>query len=475
MRKDQSPRFAADRRRALRQLAGMGALGLVPSLASVVSRNARAAGPTKAMVCVFLFGGNDGNNLVVPTDTAGYGRYLASRGGVVGTPGNGALALPAAGSAGGVLPLNGIGYGLHPAMPEMQALWNSGNVALLFNVGTLVQPITLAQYLANSGNAAMVPGNLFSHIDQQQQMQMTSLPISGTTGWAGRMADQISTAGTDMPVGVSAAGNALFLAGASSVPIVVPQSGSLVYSGFNGTAVSNARLAALQSMFGSGGATMISSLGAVQADAIAKANLLSPVLSGTSPLAGYFPANSSNTLSPLSQQLLQVARLIQAAGAGTIHAPAQQIYFVDLQGFDTHSDQLNRQAPLLAELSSSLAGFYNAMVAISQQNNVIAFTLSDFSRTLKPASGGGSDHAWGSHHLVVGGAGAVKSGLYGSFPDLTLAGASDVSTEGRWLPGASIDQYGATLGKWLGLSSAQLTAALPNLGNFPTADLGFLV
>ena len=470
----QSPPHAAGRRRALRQLAGMGALGLVPSLASVVSQDAYAAGSYKALVCIFLFGGNDGNNLVIPTDTAGYNNYLLSRGNVVGTPANGALALPAAGTTGGVLPLNGINYGLHPSMPELQALWNSGNVALLFNVGALVQPITLAQYQANSRNPAMVPANLFSHIDQQHQMQITSLPVSGTTGWAGRMADQISTAGANMPVGVSAAGNALFLAGASSVPIVVPQSGTLAYNGFNGSAAANARLAALQTLFASGSdATMVASLGAVQADAIAKANLLSAVLSGTSTLASYFPT-TNNALSGLSQQLLQVARLIQAASTGAIGAPAQQIFFVDLQGFDTHNNQLNRQAPLLAELSSSVAGFYNAMVAIGQQNNVAAFTLSDFSRTLKPASGGGSDHAWGSHHLVVGGTGAVKSGTYGPFPDLTLGGTADVSTEGRWLPGASIDQYGATLGKWLGLTPAQLTVALPNLANFPTKDLGFL-
>jgi len=475
MVKEKSPTSMAARRRVLRQLAGMGALGLVPSLASVVSQDAYAAGSYKALVCIFLFGGNDGNNLVVPTDTAGYNNYFVARGSVVGTPANGALALPAAGSVGGVLPLNGVNYGLHPSMPELQGLWNSGNVALLFNVGALVQPITVAQYQANSTNSAVVPGNLFSHIDQQHRMQITSLPVSSTTGWAGRMADQISTTGATMPVCISAAGNALFLAGASSVPIVVPQSGPLAYNGFNGGPAANARLAALQSLFASGGdATLVSSLGAVQADAIAKANLLSPVLSGTSALASYFPTNTNNALSGLSQQLLQVARLIQAAGAGTISAPAQQIFFVDLQGFDTHNDQLNRQAPLLAELSSSLAGFYNAMVAIGQQNNVTAFTLSDFSRTLKPASGGGSDHAWGSHLLVVGGNATVKSGTYGTFPDLTVAGTSDVSTEGRWLPGASIDQYGATLGKWLGLTPAQLAIALPNLANFPTKDLGFL-
>ncbi len=474
MVKNESPTSIAARRRVLRQLAGMGALGLVPSLASVLSQDAYAAGSYKALVCVFLFGGNDGNNLIVPTDTAGYNNYLLARGNVVGTPANGALALPAAGSTGGVLPLNGINYGLHPSMPELQTLWNSGNVALLFNVGNLVQPITIAQYLASSSDPTLVPKNLFSHLDQQQQMQITSLPVSGTTGWAGRMADQIGAGTANVPVSISAAGNALFLAGASSVPIVVPQSGTLAYNGFSGSAVDNARLAALQSLLGSGSdATLVSTLAGVQAQAMATADLLKPVLAGTSALASYFPT-TNNVLSGLSQQLLQVARLIQAVNAGTITAPAQQIFFVDLQGFDTHNDQLNRQAPLLAELSSSLAGFYNAMVAIGQQNNVTAFTLSDFARTLKPASGGGSDHAWGSHHLVLGGTAAVKSGAYGTFPDLTLAGASDVSTEGRWLPGTSIDQYGATLGKWLGLTPAQLAIALPNLANFPVKDLGFL-
>src|SRR5258708_3020912 len=162
MVKDKSPTSMAARRRVLRQLAGMGALGLVPSLASVVSQDAYAAGSYKALVCIFLFGGNDGNNLVVPTDTAGYNNYFVARGNVVGTPANGALALPAAGSVGGVLPLNGVNYGLHPSMPELQGLWNSGNVALLFNVGALVQPITVAQYQANSTHSCVVPGNLFS-------------------------------------------------------------------------------------------------------------------------------------------------------------------------------------------------------------------------------------------------------------------------------------------------------------------------
>jgi uncharacterized protein (DUF1501 family) len=463
------------RRDVLRRLGALSAFGLVPGLAGMVSRNAYAAGPYKALVCVFLFGGNDGNNLVVPTDTAGYGDYLLARGNAIGTPANGALALPAAGATGGVLPLNGINFGLHPSMPELQALWNSGNVALLFNAGALVRPITVAQYQAGLTNPALVPENLFSHVDQQHQMQMTSVPGLGTTGWAGRIADQVGGSATQIPVGVSAAGNVLFLAGNSAVPIVVPESGPLAYSGLSGSAAASARLAALQSLFVSGAAegSLAAAMGSIQTQAIATANVLSPVLSGSSALASHFPA-TGGTMSALSQQLLQVARLVQAASTGAISAPAQQIFFVALGGFDTHNDQLNRQAPLLADLSSSLAGFYNAMVTLGMQDAVTTFTLSDFARTLKPASGGGSDHAWGSHHLVLGGAGSVKAGAYGTFPDLVLGGASDVSAQGRWLPGISIDQYGATLGKWFGLTPAQLAVAFPNLANFPVQDLGFL-
>jgi uncharacterized protein (DUF1501 family) len=464
------------RRRALRQLGGLGALGLVPSLSGVLGGEARASASSyQALVCVFLFGGNDGNNMIVPTDTAGYNAYFLARGNVLGTPENGALALPAAGTTGGVLPMNGINFGLHPSMPEIQALWNSGNVALVFNAGALVQPITVAQYQANVRNPDIVPENLFSHFDQQQQMQTTSIPGFNTTGWAGRMVDQFGGASASIPAAVSAAGNTVLLAGNSSSPIVVPQTGPLAYNGFNGTALANARLAALQTLFTTAGdATLDAALGTIQTQATATAQLLSPVLSGTSTLSSYFPLTSEGELSGLSNQLLQVARLVQAASSGAISAPSRQIFFVDMQEYDTHNNQLNRQAPLLADLSASLSGFYNAMVSLGLQNQVTSFTLSDFARTLKPASGGGSDHAWGSHHIVVGGPATIRSGTYGSFPQLVLGGASDISGEGRWLPGISIDQYGATLGKWLGLSTSQLATAFPNLANFPTADLGFL-
>jgi uncharacterized protein (DUF1501 family) len=462
------------RRRALAQMGGLGAMALLPSLSLLPPvASAASAGSYRALVCLFLFGGNDGNNLVVPTDSAGYATYLSSRGGI-GTPANGALGLPAAGTAGGVLPLAGTQFGLHPSMPELQSLWGTGNVALLFNVGCLVQPFSsAAAFLANQ-NAGAVPTNLYSHADQQQQMQTTSLPGVTTTGWGGRLADAVSVPTGSLPTGVSAAGNVLYLAGSSSVPIVVPTKGPITYNGFSSSTSSQARLAALRSLFGSGAdSLLVSSLGAAQSSALGYADLLAPVLSAAAAatLQGNFPNYATSTL---SQQLTQVAVLIQAAASGAIPAPSQQIFFVALDEFDTHNDQLNRQAPLLADLSSSINGFYNALTQVGYEDNVVTFTLSDFARTLKPASGGGSDHAWGNHHLIVGSPANVKAGTYGTFPDLTLGGTSDVSGEGRWLPTSSIDQYGATLATWLGAGAPAISAAFPNLSNFPTRSLGFL-
>ncbi len=461
------------RRRALRKIGGLTAFGLVPGLTTMLSaQTAEAAGSYKAIVCVFLFGGNDANNMIVPTDAPTYATYLAARGGI-GTTSNGALALPNAGQSGGVLPLANTNLGVHPSMPELQSLWASNNAALLLNVGNLVQPLASVAAYSSGYGGPTIPVNLFSHFDQQQQMQMTSTTIDPTTGWAGRLADSISIASGSMPVGISAAGNAQLLAGASSVPIVVPQKGTLQYNGFNSSSPSQARLSSLQSLFGiSGNSTFMSSVGSVQSDSVTKANSLKSILQSAAAVSGNFPLYST---SGLSQQLAQVALLIQAAANGTITAPSQQIFFVSLGGFDTHNNELAIQGPLLAQLSSGLNGFYNTMVQIGQSNNVVAFTLSDFARTLQPASGGGTDHAWGSHHIIVGGTGAVKGGqVFGTLPNLTLGGPSDVTQEGRWLPKYSIDQYGATLASWLGASSGAISNAFPNLVNFSTSNLGFL-
>lgn len=470
-----SPVSLASRRRALLQLGGLGALGLAPGLSTLATRaNAGSGGAYKALVCVYLTGGNDGNNMVVPTDAGSYAQYLSARGGL-GTPSNSALALPQAGDPGGVLPLQGTRYGLHPSMPEMRDLWNRGHVALLFNAGNLVQPFaSRSAYLDNADNRR-VPEHLFSHLDQLHQTQITSLGAGVTTGWAGRLADFTPARDDGIPAVISAAGNALFLTGTTSSPLVVPQSGSMNFNFFSGDAPSQARLTALQALIGNPGnaSQLVATLATQQGDVLKKARLLQSVLAG--PAAATMAANFPNVgTSALAQQLVQVALLIQAAASGAVVAPAQQIFFVELGGFDTHDTQLQQQAMLLAELSSSLHGFFQAVAGIGQADNVVAFTMSDFGRTLLPTSSGGSDHGWGSHHLIMGGTGAVRAGLYGEFPSLRLAGPSDVSDRGRWLPTTSIDQYGATLASWLGARPDAVSAAFPNLRNFSTQNLGFL-
>lgn len=464
------------RRRALLQLGGLATLGLAPGLAALATQaRAGSARPYKALVCVYLNGGNDGNNMVVPTDSSRYAQYLAARGGVVGTTSNRALALPGAGDAGGVLPLRGTAYGLHPAMPELRDLYDSGNVALLFNAGNLVQPFASAADFRSNVDAARAPENLYSHLDQVHQTQITSLGLDTTTGWAGRLADFTAPVDAGVPATISAAGNTLLLTGSTAMQLVVPQSGAMNFNFFSADAPSQARLAGLQALIANpGDSALVSALAAHQGDALQKAALLQTVLSGApaSAMAAQFP-NVAN--SALSQQLVQVALLIQAATSGAINAPAQQIFFVELGGFDTHDLQLGQHAALLAEVSRTLACFYQALLRMGQADNVVTFTMSDFGRTLQPTSNGGSDHGWGSHHLVLGGAGAIRPGTYGEFPSLTLSGPSDVSDRGRWLPTTSIDQYGATLAAWLGASAEATAAAFPNLRNFSQSNLGFLV
>lgn len=463
------------RRRTLLQLGSLAALGMVPALSTLSgSANAGSTRPYKALVCVYLNGGNDGNNMVVPTDAATYAQYLAARGGVIGTVDNTALALPNAGDPGGVLPLRATGFGMHPAMPELHTLYDSGNVALLFNAGNLVKPFASAAAFRASTDSSQIPENLFSHLDQVHQSQMTSLGMEATTGWAGRLADFTAVPDNGMPAVVSAAGNALLLTGKTLLPLIVPQSGAMNFNFFSSDGPSQARLLALQALIGNAGdSALVSALAAQQGDAMRKAAMLQTVLGGAQAMAiaAQFP-NVAN--SALSQQLVQVALLIQAAASGAIPAPDRQIFFVELGGFDTHDSQLSQHAALLAELSRTLAGFYQVLVRMGQSDQVVTFTLSDFGRTLQPTSNGGSDHGWGSHHLILGGASAVKSGTYGEFPSLALGGPSDMSDRGRWLPTTGIDQYGATLAKWLDAPANAIAQAFPNLRNFASANLGFL-
>lgn len=418
----------------------------------VLNAMAQAASDYKALVCVFLFGGNDANNLVIPTGVTEYANYQRNRA---------TLALPQNSLLPIVPPSAGAPFGLHPRMVEFQALFNSQHAAILANVGTLIAPTTRANL-----NGASLPHNLFSHEDQQGQMQTATFDANAQTGWAGRTADKVQAlAGSSFPMIISLAGQSVFCQGISTTPLASSGGAGQLLAGFSGSANSNARFAALQNLLTfDTGISLIQSASAATNSALQQGRVLADALASGSTLATAFP----NT--DIANQLKQVAQIIQVRGALGLQ---RQIFFVSLGGFDTHSDQLAQQDRLYTQLSQALGAFYQATVEIGIGSQVTAFTLSDFGRTLLPDSNAGSDHAWGSHHLIVGG--AVKGGdLYGTFPTLAPGGPDDIGDEGRWIPTTSLDQYGATLASWFGVQNADLPSVFPNIGNFTNPTLPFL-
>ena len=450
------------RRAFLRQAAALSSAGLASRLDfinAIGSANAQTASDYKALVCIFMFGGNDGNNTVIPLDSAGYAQYATARPTVSGIQ-------LAQGSLLPIQPVNtGMPLGLHPALVQVQSLFKQNKAAVLANVGTLLAPTSQDQY-----NAGQRPLSLYSHSDQQAQWQSSISNNAAGTGWGGRLADTVASynAGTGFPVITSLDGTVLFTTGTTSVPLSIPVTGSFALAGFNGTVASNARMAALTQLQASDSSNVFAAgANAIGNQALKLSATVNPILANSnSAIAPLFAGLSSNT----SKQLFQVAKMIEArASTGA----KRQIFFVQLGSFDTHNDQINRQQNLFAELDPALKAFYDATVALGVGSQVTTFTLSDFGRTLQPASGGGSDHAWGSHHFILGD--AVKGGnLYGHYPQLILGGPSDAEKEGRWIPTTSVDQYGATLAKWFGVAPSQLAVVFPNLGKFATSDLGFL-
>lgn len=435
-------------------LAGTAALGQLGILAS------RAATPAdyKALVCIFLAGGNDSNNMAVPIDSAGFANYALMRGD---------LALPQS----QLLPLQEPGgvlrYGLHPALSGLQGLWSAGNLALVANVGTLVQPLTKAQYLSN---ASPKPATLFSHIDQQHEWQASISDKASNTGWGGRLSDQFNAqnAGAIVPPMISTAGNNLFVTGSAAQALVIPTSGSFGLSGFSTASADAARRSALVSLLGiDREADLTAAAQDVMSNALASSATLNPILTAAhtmvtprfSGLTGFF-----------ASQMLAIAKVIEARAA---LGAQRQVFLATLGSFDTHTNQLATQQTLYSQLDPALAAFHGAMADIGAGSNVTSFTLSDFSRTFQANTGGGSDHAWGSHHLVMGG--AVHGGMvYGTMPTLALGGPDDEGTKGRWIPTLAVDQYAATLSRWFGVNSAALASVLPNLAAFSPSTLGFV-
>ena len=427
--------------------ASFGRLGLMNAMA-------QTSADYKALVCVFMFGGNDSNNMIVPLDNTGYGNYSSIRGGLALARGQLLSVTP---------PSLGSPFGFHPGFIDLQKLFNNRKLAVLANVGTQVQPTNRTQFMQHQTS---LPQNLFSHEDQQAQMQTAAAATLSDAGWGGRLADKIqSMYGGTFPISISLAGTNVFVEGLAVRAMESSGDPTKPLSGFFGSNSDNARLAGLQNLLTfDSGLSLIQSTSKVTSNALNDGKTLATALASNKTLMTAFPTSG------LGGQLKQVANIIQARSALGL---ARQIFFVSIGGFDTHSDQLPQQDRLFKDLSASMNAFYSATVELGVDAGVTAFTLSDFARTLQPDSTSGSDHAWGGHHLILGG--AAKGGdFYGTFPTLALGGPDDATNQGRWIPTTSLDQYGATLAQWFGVPAADLPSIFPNLGNFTAATLKFI-
>lgn len=474
------------RRQFLGQAAcsGLGLAGLLSTMgtlrlfSSTLSAQTIPGDDHKALVCLFLYGGNDGNNTLVPYDTAAHQAYAAARG---------ILALPRADLVRLALPTGGDGreWALHPSLAPLAPAFDSGKLALLANVGTLVAPITRAEY--KSGGAA-IPPYLFSHNDQQVQWQ-TSVPDSiRRVGWGGRLADHLQAlnAGSQISMNVSLAGNNFFQVGEEVFQYHVTPEGSIGLSNRDSTWAPNPQFKqstddvlarSYGHLFEQEYADVMRR--AVQNDTLLKTTLATIPRYDRGPgspghVAGdldLFPRcrTATGALTRVAAQLHMILRMIVAKGALGLR---RQIFFASLGGWDTHDDQLADHSALLAQLGAALADFHAATVTLGIDNQVTTFTGSDFNRTYS-TNGKGSDHAWGSHHLVLGG--AVNGGrIIGRMPVLQSGGPDDTGDRGAWIPGISTDEYAATLARWFGVADANLPLVLPNIGRFASRDLGFM-
>ncbi len=470
------------RRRWLKQsgalLAGSVGAGTLGSL-MLGTRIAQAA-DYKALVCVFLYGGNDGMNMIVPTDSARYNQYAGVRA---------ALALPQS----SLVKLSGSTYGLHPSLSALQKYWTQGNLAPVFNLGPLAAPLTKEQYLNAPEGSPLIPDNLFSHSDQQLMWESAGSLAIARTGWGGRASALMSTANPVISVG----GNGLFGVEDLRTPLTLPLPGQ-TFGAYGlmpadlGWEPQARRRAAIDAMYAQPQHIALADAYTLQqrnAFEVAErlgdlvASMPGDALSSSAIDSAFAPLFVKGQFTTyLAAQLYQTAKLI--LNNATVKGN-RQIFLAQLGGFDTHSDQLRgsdttsgTHADLLRELGDALAAFQRAMFNVGMADMVTTFTQADFGRTFAPNLTFGTDHAWGNHQIVMGG--AVKGNrTYGTYPDLVLGGKDDVGVEdwelqGRWIPTNSVDQYAATMLSWFGASSAQLDTILPNLSNFPQRTLGFL-
>lgn len=453
------------------QLAAMGAASSYAlGLAGLGEAAAFSAGDDyKALVCVFLYGGNDHNAMLVPFDAANYARYAAIRGGDGEgggglTPARADLAATMLRVPDGQTTTNDVTYALSSTMPDLKRLYDAGSMAPLLNVGPLLAPMTLAQY--KSGSVPRPP-KLFSHNDQQSTWQAYSSE-GATVGAGGRLGDlALSSNHNALFTCISASGNAVFLSGERALSYQISPSGAIPVNGVKwGLYGSRAAGDALSALLTQASPHVL----AADHCAIAKRSIeaeafVTAALDPINLATGFTPPSGSNGL---AGQLNVVARLIAARSAMGVK---RQVFMVSMGGFDTHDDQPTKHPQLMAQLDFALAAFHAATVELGVADKVTTFTASDFGRTLA-SNGDGSDHGWGAHHLVMGG--AVKGGrYYGTAPAISMQTDDQVGS-GRLLPTTSVDQYMGTLGRWFGVADSELTAIAPNLGRFAKPDLGFM-
>ena len=454
----------ASRRAFMRRASALSLAGVATPWALNLATlgEAAAAGATdyKALVCVFLYGGNDYGNTLIPYDSASYNLYAGLRGNL----GYARSALDATALTPSVALAGGRQYALAAELAPLLPIFNAGRMAAVLNVGTLVQPTTKAQYLAKS---VPLPPKLFSHNDQQSVWQ-SSAPEGAISGWGGRMGDLLESGnGISTFTCINVSGNAVYLSGSHAVQYQVSTAGSVALRALSSPLFGSAACSsALQTLITQPRTDLFEAeYTRVTKRSIDANKLLTTSLVPAGSITTPFPAANG-----LGDQLKLVARMIASA---SVLGAKRQVFFVSIGGFDTHTGLVTTHPALMSTVGNALAAFYNATVDLGVASQVTTFTASDFGRTLT-TNGDGSDHGWGSMHFVSGGA-VNGQRLYGAPPAVANNGPDDVG-QGRLLPTTSVDQYAATLGRWFGVSDSDLLTVLPNLKNYnaSTRNLGFV-
>lgn len=463
---------------SLLTLAGGSAAPFALNLAAMGTAAAQSASDYKAVICLFMAGGNDHFNTVLATDAPSWNEYQRIRTSVD----SGSIALPGVGAAGGVLPIAprtaqaGRAFALHPSLAPLKNLFDGGRAAIVANVGTLIQPTTLAQYKAR--NVAL-PDKLFSHNDQQSEWQ-SYRPEGAAFGWGGRMGDMMAASnGSSTFTCISTSGNAVFLTGREIRQYQISNGGAVPIRNLSGAlfgmSAANNPLQAI--VTGSQSDMFEKEYNAVTSRAISAQSVLGSAMAAAGangvpdPDKYVNPNTQVPAVNALAVQLQTVARIIAGRGALGVK---RQVFYVNIGGFDCHDAQKLNQGDLLARLAHALAYFDTSLATLQGSDlrkQVTVFTASEFGRTFT-SNGDGTDHGWGSHHFVAGG--AVKGGdIYGAFPVTGLGHDLDVGS-GALLPTTSVDQYGATIASWFGLTSSEIADVFPNIGNFSNRNLGFM-